>query len=144
MEVSLGMVTSCSWSKENSENAERSTPNAQCSMQRSELNVESWTLGVGRFLLLLEKDSASSQITASAPAFSQPGSWARGLVGIVSFSINSRGVVSGGSGGGIALRTCAAHSAGNVSMKTSVGPSQDLPNTEMRAAETFAPIAFKV
>src|SRR2546423_15556435 len=117
MEVSLGMVTSCSWSKENSENAERSTPNAQHSMQRSELNVERWTLGVGRLLLLLEKNSASYQITASVPAFSQPGSWARGLVGIVSRSTNSWGICSGGNGGGADLRAGCANSSGNFSTK---------------------------
>src|SRR5207248_6790141 len=84
------------------------------------------------------------QITASAPAFSQPGSWARGLVGIFSRSINSRDVFSGGNGGGIDLRACAANSSGNFSTKLCVGQAQASPNAQMVRPAMLSPIVFNV
>src|ERR1700740_2831742 len=85
-----------------------------------------------------------NQVVPFAPAFSQPGSWAIGTVGIDSSSINSSDVYSGGRGGGIGFWARAANSSGNFSTKLFVGPAQASPNAQMVRPAMLSPIVFNV
>src|SRR5690242_19747391 len=67
------------------------------------------------------------QIVPFAPAFSQPGSWAMGTVGIDSSAINSSDVYSGGRGGGLDFCARDANSSGNFWTKLCVGHAHASP-----------------
>src|ERR1051326_6677522 len=84
------------------------------------------------------------QITESAPALSQPGSWARGLVGIWSRWISSSGVYSGGNGGGADFRECCANSSGNFSTKLWVGHAHASPKAQIVRPAMLSPMVFSV
>src|SRR6516225_9002216 len=84
------------------------------------------------------------QIVPFAPAFSQPGSWAMGTVGIDCSSINSSGVYSGGRGGGMGFLARAANSSGNFSTKLCVGHAHASPNAQMVRPAMLSPMVFKV
>src|SRR6266516_3116876 len=94
--------------------------------------------------LTITRTSFHLQIVPAAPAFSQPGSCAIGVVGICSSSINASGVYSGGSGGGRGLVARAANSAGNFWTKLCVGHAQASPKAQIVRPAILSPIVFKV
>src|SRR5439155_15608363 len=95
-------------------------------------------------MFLLSCFPQTYQIVPLAPAFSQPGSWAMGTVGIDSSSINSSDVYSGGRGGGTGFWARVANSSGNFSTKLCVGQAQASPNAQMVRPAMFLPIVFSV
>src|SRR6266699_2755696 len=84
------------------------------------------------------------QIVPAAPAFSQPGSWARGAMAIFSSSINSPGVYSGGSGGGIGFLARSANSSRNFSTKLCVGHAHASPNAQIVRPDMLSPMVLSV